>query len=369
MTLPLYRGVGEKPPKRDSAGHAGLWFDKFCDRWQISSVSWSMSGNGNPKTEWLKTLTQQPVGANHQIQEYALRVVRLVENFGGTWMVLSSQSRFVTGLGRSHPVENGFAWHPTLGVPYLPGGSVKGMVRAWTRVDADPVPDSATVARMFGGPDDAGSLCFLDAVPIGKVSLEIDVMTPHYAQWTVDKPPGDWRSPTPIPFLVTASKTPLLFGIVPRRPGFEKELSSVEGWLREALEQAGAGAKTAVGYGRFEPDGTNTAKLRKRFDRTVREQEERIDRERKLASLSPVEQEIEELIHGRRDPDMPEITAIYKAIQGGRWSGEEKIKAARWLKSRMQGQKKWKPTTRAKKPEKDKDHQRTRRVREWLSGR
>jgi CRISPR-associated protein Cmr6 len=28
-------------------------------------------------------------------------------------------------------VENGFLWHPTLGVPYLPGAAVKGLVRAY----------------------------------------------------------------------------------------------------------------------------------------------------------------------------------------------------------------------------------------------
>ena len=35
----------------------------------------------------------------------------------------------VTGMGNPHPLESGFTWHPTLGMPYLPGSAV-GLVRA-----------------------------------------------------------------------------------------------------------------------------------------------------------------------------------------------------------------------------------------------
>ncbi len=36
---------------------------------------------------------------------------------------------FVTGMGMEHPLENGFAFLDPYGVPYLPGSSVKGVVR------------------------------------------------------------------------------------------------------------------------------------------------------------------------------------------------------------------------------------------------
>ena len=294
MTLPLYLSVGEKPPKRDLGGNAGLWFDKFCDQWQRSNGSWSIGGS--LKTNWLATLTRNRVGSNPQIQEYALRMVRLVENCGGVWMVISTVSRFVTGLGRSHPVENGFAWHPTLGVPYLPGSSVKGMARAWARVDASPRPGRDVVEQVFGAPDAAGNLCFLDAVPVEPARLEIDVMTPHYASWKPEDPPGDWKSPTPIPFLVTAPATPFLFGIVPRTSSWVDDLSLAERWLRDALEQGGAGAKTAVGYGRFASDDLKTSEFGKQLEKAERQRNERLRLEREaeeraqwLDSLSPVE--------------------------------------------------------------------------------
>jgi len=372
VTLPLYRQVS-KPPQRDSNGHAGLWFDKFCDRWQTSGGTWSMSGDGNPKSEWLNTLTGGPVGVKDEIEEFALRMVRLVDSTRGKWVVLKAESRFVSGLGRSHPVENGFAWHPTLGIPYLPGSSVKGMVRAWASLDADPRPEQRIRDRIFGSRDVTGNICFMDALPIEPIRLEVDVMTPHYAGWTEREAPGDWRSPIPVPFLVTAPKTPFLFGIGPRNAGADLDLAQVQGWLGESLEQAGAGAKTAVGYGRFVLDEARTAELRKKLQEADRRREERIrrgreirEREEWLARLSPVERKIQKLIDSRADPNMPEATLIYGEISKARWSDEEKIEAARWLKSKMEATGKWKPTTKAKKPEKDKVYQRTLTVQRWL---
>ncbi len=164
----------------------------------------------------------------------------------------------MTGLGRGHPIENGFAWHPTLGTAFLPGSSIKGLVRAWAKHDAEPGCDRETLNRVFGGAEDTGSVCFLDAVPIAPVQLEADVMTPHYAGWSESAPPGDWMSPTPIPFLTAAAKTSFLFAIVPRRASASPDIERVADWLKSALEWNGAGAKTAVGYGRFSRDDAKT---------------------------------------------------------------------------------------------------------------
>ena len=257
MTRPLPRFAAPPPSTRprDGHGHAGLWFDKFCDRWHVQDRTWSMkSGKGDdgrgPKLDWIDSLTTGRVGTAHQIDECASRLVRLIDRRGGRFAVFATESRFVTGLGRSHPVENGFAWHPTLGTPYLPGSSVKGLVRAWARLDADPSPPCETVTRLLGDIETAGGISFLDAVPIAPVQLEADVMTPHYAGWTRDEPPGDWCSPVPIPFLVAAANTPFLFGVVPCGDGAD-DLCAVMSWLCSALAWNGAGAKTAVGYGRF----------------------------------------------------------------------------------------------------------------------
>ena len=263
--LPLY--CLEQCPERKPEGNAGLWFDKFCNQWQRESGAWTMKSfqkDESPKLNWLSTLTGKQLGTKKQIEEAACRLRKLTTRRGGCAHAFVLTSRFATGLGRSHPVENGFAWHPTLGTPYLPGSSVKGLVRAWARTDAEPSPDGATRNRLLGCREQSGAICFLDAIPTAPVKLEADVMTPHYAQWNANDLPGDWRSPTPIPFLVTAPRTQFLFSFAPRTGAKlnKDDLTTISCWLESALEWAGAGAKTAVGYGRFQRDERTEATWR-----------------------------------------------------------------------------------------------------------
>ena len=262
MTRPLYKTAVHRPEKRDPDGHTGLWFDKFCNKWRRNGIAWTMKGDGesSPKLEWIDEVakSKSPIGDPGEIEEYAMRMMRLVEKRGGRVAIFTTESRFATGLGRSHPIENGFAWHPTLGTPCLPGSSVKGLVRAWAKAEAEPGRDASARERSFGSVGNAGSVCFLDAVPVAPVRLDADVMTPHYAGWSANDPPGDWMSPTPIPFLTVAAGTSFLFAFVPGRVVPEEDLNAVEGWLGAALAWAGGGAKTAVGYGRFRCDGEKT---------------------------------------------------------------------------------------------------------------
>ncbi len=379
MTLPLYNSVAKNPPKLGDNGHAGLWFDKFCNQWFVEGTTWSMSSRssdtGGPKLKWINTLAGKSVGVHGQIEECAFRIVRLVESRDGICAVFTTESRFVTGLGRSHPVENGFAWHSTLGTPYLPGSSVKGMVRAWAEQETHPRPNSEDLDRLLGERNSAGRICFLDALPIKPVKLEADVMTPHYAGWSEkDDPPGDWRSPTPIPFLATAAGTSFLFGIIPLRHASTQDLILVESWIQDALEWAGVGAKTAIGYGRLTRDEARAHDLTERIGEADRKREERVRQEmeakvraERLASLSPVLRQIEEALDNRQDRNMPETTAIYQAIENSRWSGDEKLEAARWLADRMKAGGEWKPTTQAKRPERDRAYKRTIQVLSWLN--
>lgn len=369
MTLPLYQTTA---PLREADGHAGLWYDKFCSEWHVNRSTWTLK---NSKSVWIHTLTNGTVGSPPQIEESALRLAAMIDGSRGRCEILTTESRFVTGLGRSHPVENGFAWHPTLGTPYLPGSSVKGMIRAWAKLDADPKPDYHCIERLLGGPGNVGSVCLLDAIPVEPVQLEADVMTPHYAGWTKDDPPGDWRSPVPVPFLVTAPETPFLFGLIPCRTVSPDDLDAVSGWLRSALSLAGAGAKTAVGYGRFRQDAGKTDDLRQRLRDRERARHDRIrakreadDRAGRLAALSPIEREIEGILDSRQDKSMSEVVLIIQEVRSGRWAGNAKIAVAAWLQNRMQREQRWKERSRAKNPAKDRDYQRTVLIKRWLGG-
>lgn len=296
MRRPLYPfpdGVVPEP-----ADHLGLWFDKFCHVW---SESWGLKAERgddqqSPKLRWIHTVAGRKAGTDAEIRAYAQRIEQLVSARNGRMVAVTARSRFVTGLGRSHPTENGFAWHPTLGTPYLPGSSLKGLVRAWARSQSDP-----RWPNILGDEHCSGTVALLDAVPLSPVKLEADVMTPHYAGWTDDEPPGDWNSPNPIPFLVTAAGLRLLCGIVPLRPEAAEHLATVETWLKEALDTLGAGAKTAVGYGHFGPDLTAQREVEGwRQDREKQTPEGRW----RSAVLSATEQVVIDMVREK----LPELT-------------------------------------------------------------
>ena len=265
---PLYKREedGDCPQKQfhQQNGHAGLFFDKFCNTWSVSGSEWKMEVDS--KLEWINNFTERPVGTRQLLEESTKRLMRLIHKRRGRFKILKSEYRFVTGLGRSHPIENGFIWHPILGTPYLPGSSIKGLVRSWAK-ENEGLESGSHEEALLGSPKQAGGICFLDAIPTKSVKLKADVMTPHYANWDKDNPPGDWRSPTPIPFLTMEKQTPLLFGIVPHGAVEDDDLDKVMNWLQKALAQSGGGAKTAVGYGRFGYDKKETDEWHNRLDK------------------------------------------------------------------------------------------------------
>ena len=332
-----------------------MWFDKFCNKW---GDDWRTV----EKFEWINKLAGKEIGNSHQIKESTRRLMRLAKTLDGRAWIYTTEFRFVTGMGRSHPVENGFAWHQTLGTPFLAGSSVKGMVKAWA--EAERVPKREW-ERSLGSPKAVGGIRFLDAVPTHPVRLEIDVMTPHFAGWDLQNPPGDWRSPKPIPFLTTAAETRFLFCVVPTSAVQDDDLDVVSNWLQEALAWAGAGAKTAVGYGRMK-----RGEDEREAEREISEQEERARKEKeqaaRWAAMNPVQREIAQVLENRQDKGMPESTAIFQKIQAGHWQGDDKRAAAEWLRDQLMKEKRWRESSAKKRPDKDVNYKRTRRVMAWL---
>lgn len=305
--LPLYhddeRELRHVP---DTDPHLGLWYEKFPNRWYIDKKDdkWKLE-----KQEWFQTVTGV-TGNRAMIDEAIERQLDLVEALQGHALVMKTKERFVTGLGRSHPVENGFSWHATLGTAFLPGSSVKGMVRAWAEQWAEKGADR--IERIFGskqeGADHVGSVIFFDALPISPVKLESEIMTPHYSGYYQDptKPAEDWYNPVPIPFLTVAREQSFLFSFAPRKTAREEELQLVKEWLKEALAWIGAGAKTAVGYGRFAPDEVG----QQRLDTLKEERQKERARKQELARMSPIKREMVEdgYDHPQSEMFMKQIT-------------------------------------------------------------
>jgi CRISPR-associated protein Cmr6 len=305
MPLPLYKELHQNTALRfDTKGHSGLWFERFYNAYlpEIKPrEEYSKAEKDRlieQKKQWLKAFQQHnsQIGNVQALQHHARKQVRLIQALKGAFLVCQTQWHFVTGMGLPHPIENGITWHPTLGVPYLTGAAIKGIVRTWlsawdTIKDEENKADNAQqrerLWRWFGSeyktPDDlkeakkkedfierdnqTGYLSFFDAFPVKSPQLGVDIITPHAGKWYAeggdinnpttesDKIPADWHDPIPVKFLVI-KEAQFLFSVAPRNKkcAEQVDMKQVQQALKEALTWLGTGAKTAVGYGVFEVD-------------------------------------------------------------------------------------------------------------------
>ncbi len=203
--------------------------------------------------------------------------------------------------------------HHIYGIPYIPGQAIKGVLRNYvineffdlyekdrlkiakevldkelnSLEDLEKEKDVLKVYKkiaekkeeealknelfkfVFGSQDNQGNIIFFDAFPDGKITIDIDIMNPHFPDYYEDKegkvPPTDWQNPRPIKFLVVKD-TPFRFFIgikkginIPtglKKFGSEEPITTKEellnyvfDLLKETLEFNGIGAKTSIGYG------------------------------------------------------------------------------------------------------------------------
>jgi CRISPR-associated protein Cmr6 len=115
-------------------------------------------------------------------------------------------------------------------------------------------------SNAFGNTESKGEIIFFDAFPERLVTednepiVELDVMNPHYGNYYMGKkdakgnfiPPADWLSPVPVFFLTVRQGTRFIIRLAGRDQNL---LNRVEGWVKEALQEFGIGAKTRAGYG------------------------------------------------------------------------------------------------------------------------
>ena len=241
-----------------------------------------------------------------------------------------------------------------------------------------------------------GALEFWDVVPRIKGSkLAVEIMTPHQSHYYQQKAhagstsPHDSGGPNPISFLTVPPGSDFAFHVRcdhPRLFRYAPELVKNGRWrtlLKAAFEHAfewlGFGAKTAVGYGAMKRDCEGEARHRQEREDRERaareqaeseqaEQEAKAREEKRLASLSPVEREIETVVRDRKDKNLSEVIAVMQVVQDGRWDGDAKIEVAKWLRGKMKDEGRWKEASAKKKPDKDKDYQNTLLVKSWLEG-
>ena len=292
--FPLYRGLQAPLAPNPGAMHLGLWFERFFHGYENDFAAVNTEG----RSAWLRQLDLKQVGARSELQAKAEKIQQLAASQGGQARIYQCTAPFVTGMGNPHPLENGFTWHPTLGMPYLPGSAVKGLVRAAVELAYQGEDKPALLKRWFGTeakgdvPEASGSFIFLDALPVAPCALVPEVMTPHMGKWyekggktptAKDTQPGDWHSPVPVGYL-TARNLHLQFAVMPR-PGVAAEaLELVWQALDYALQWLGAGAKTAQGFGVMESDAGRQRRLAEAMQRAeAMKQQQEAEKERMKA--------------------------------------------------------------------------------------
>ncbi len=282
FTQPFYAGFADAYSKvrAGQAPNLALRFERLCpygkdgtERFNFTqgaakdAAKGKQGESGNPaaaeksadsgKQGWLNQFDAQAAGNKDQLQAMHERQAQLCQQLGGQQFELKLEWRFLSG-GGAHPLENSLIWHPTLGVPYLPGSAFKGLLHGFME---HWLGEKAKLDAYFGNTGQAGELLFFDVLPLAQVTLKADVMTPHYGNWYAagggdvielrpENIPAPWHNPVPIPFLVVQAPLTLRAMLAPR--GRSKvDWDAVEGLLKDAFAVAGAGAKTASGYGRM----------------------------------------------------------------------------------------------------------------------
>jgi len=226
----------------------------------------------------------------HSRQEAVLKNVESSCSFTATLL-----SPLITGVGNAHPGEVGMTFDRNTGLPYIPASSIKGVVRMAYCVELyedvknkgkknDFITENVQrndrnigvcikdnepgLVHLFGHPDPSsedasrGQIVFLDAfpatVPNTGPNIRLDIMNPHYSSYYGgSEAPVETENPVPIKFLTVALGTAFVFRwfVRPLRGALavaEHELDLLERAWERALTQMGLGAKTAIGYGRFD---------------------------------------------------------------------------------------------------------------------
>lgn len=245
-----------------SPANRSLVFDRGMDRYQDGRTLAIPAGG---KETFLQDFCREYRQDGHRhFDGFVARRSAALEKAGARSVDMTTHARLVIGLGLPHPIETGFLFDRLSGSVYLPGSSVKGMMRAaagliasgeleedsgfWTRENLDrlfgPAIEPGTVSR-------TGSLRFHDAFPVEWPRLEVDVLTPHFTRY-YDKNavPADWESPNPVPFLTVAEGQVFRFHVASSdAERWDEDWEQVRKLLEIALERLGIGGKKSSGYG------------------------------------------------------------------------------------------------------------------------
>jgi len=230
--------------------HAGLWLDKY-----ISGFERAPTSDETPQANLVVQVTN--IDAPDEYKPFFERWIWSLQQAGvpeSQMRKASVEGRLCVGLGGEAVLETAITLHRTYGLPYIPGSALKGLAARYAHkhLEGDGWRKGGEAHTiMFGNTKSAGYLTFFDALYVagsgrhGK-ALWPDVITVHHPEYYQGhKPPADWDSPIPVPFLSATGEYLIAIG-------------GDEAWAKKAFEilclallEEGVGAKTSSGYGRM----------------------------------------------------------------------------------------------------------------------
>lgn len=276
---------------RDRGEHPGLLLQRFLahpadgtERWSAEKRSLLSAAIASAECVELRLLYRSAFERWQQ----TLPAVSVTGRF-------RTEGRLIVGLGAESVLETGIRLHHTYGLPLVPGSALKGLAahychEVWgqrsisdapleskrfrrpTTTDdkayqkylrgKGPRPEDNFFRLLFGSTDDGGCITFHDAwlIPESQKPLVMDVMTPHHPEW-VDgrKPPTDFDSPVPVPFVSVAGTFQVAVSWSgPRSEQAQNWTELAFSLLTQALREWGVGGKTSSGYGRLVVIGDTT---------------------------------------------------------------------------------------------------------------
>jgi CRISPR-associated protein Cmr6 len=287
--LPLIAAGVSIPP----SANAGLVYERYLKIWQAHRPGYEYKLEDKEKREGLLEFVRDYNSRQHQTpiatQLEALHD-RLRQSAGREGEGYLACSRMVLGMGASHPMENGFLFDRNLGVPYIPGSSMKGLARVAANELAGLSADH--MDNIFGHDPDAllqgqeprcGDIVFLAAYPERVPKLAVDVINPHHAEYydALRKMESDTRrqlpepmeveSPIPVFYLVVDDESnqglkqgcPWRF-YLSSRSNNQHNLKLAIDCLTLGLMHLGIGGKTSAGMGYMKPTSEKVPDLAQR---------------------------------------------------------------------------------------------------------
>lgn len=241
----------------------------------FDKIDWSVFGNSKGSKENAEVLKQH----NDAIREFSFKTVSPVENWRSVQMkgytdfqLYTDYPGLMIGIGNEHSlkmdgaIKCGFSFDYTTGLPYIPGASLKGALRACFPGDGkkeeasieyalyirallnkDNVDTDQLKKNIFENND-----IFLGAFPVigvaGKKLLEMEFITPHTS--------GKFKNPNPISLVKVKPDVKFDFCFILSDYCLEDGSIIVSAeekkrLFKKLILDMGIGAKTHVGFGRF----------------------------------------------------------------------------------------------------------------------